>query len=138
VFQFHHLLPEFTAIENVMMPLLISGVDSRTASQGAEKLLTEIGLKDRLLHRPGELSGGEQQRAAIARALIQMPDVLLADEPTGNLDTHTGEEVFNLLLRLNDEKGITLVIVTHNERLAGMMSRKIVMVDGRIYEDNGI
>ena len=136
VFQFHHLLPEFTAIENVMMPLLISGVDSRTAVPEAEKLLTEIGLKDRLSHRPGELSGGEQQRVAIARALIQMPDVLLADEPTGNLDTHTGEDVFGLLLRLNREKGITMVVVTHNEKLARMMSRKIVMVDGRIYEDS--
>ncbi|MBI5892122.1 MAG: ABC transporter ATP-binding protein [Deltaproteobacteria bacterium] len=137
VFQFHHLLPEFTAVENVMMPLLIAGIDNRAAAAQAEKLLTEVGLKDRLTHKPGELSGGEQQRVAIARALIQTPDVLLADEPTGNLDTHTGDEVFNLLLEFNRDKDITIVVVTHNERLADKMSRKITMVDGRIYEDTG-
>lgn len=135
VFQFHHLLPEFTALENVMMPLLIGGGDRVSAGKMAEELLFEVGLQERLHHKPGELSGGEQQRVAIARALIQSPDMLLADEPTGNLDTHTGDEVFNLLLRLNQEKGITMIIVTHNERLAGKMKRRIRMVDGRISED---
>lgn len=138
VFQFHYLLSEFTAIENVMLPLLIGGVNRLRAVEEAEKLLTEIGLKDRLFHKPGELSGGEQQRVAIARALINMPHVLLADEPTGNLDTHTGEDVFKLMLKLNNEKDVTLIIVTHNEKLAGMMSRKILMVDGRIDDDSGV
>jgi len=137
VFQFHHLLPEFTALENVMMPVLIGGGDRISAGKMAEELLFEVGLQERLHHKPGELSGGEQQRVAIARALIQSPDMLLADEPTGNLDTHTGDEVFNLLLRLNQEKGITMIIVTHNERLAGKMKRRIRMVDGKIYEDSG-
>ena len=135
VFQFHHLLPEFTALENVMMPVLIGGEDRVLAGKMAEELLFDVGLQERLHHKPGELSGGEQQRVAIARALIQSPDMLLADEPTGNLDTHTGDEVFNLLLRLNQEKGITMIIVTHNERLAGKMKRRIRMVDGRISED---
>ncbi len=137
VFQFHHLLPEFTAVENVMMPLLIAGIDNKTSAVQAEKLLTEVVLKDRLMHKPGELSGGEQQRVAMARALIQMPDVLLADEPTGNLDTHTGDEIFDLLLKLNRARDITMVVVTHNEKLANTMSRKITMVDGRIHEDTG-
>ncbi len=135
VFQFHHLLPEFTALENVMMPLMIGGADRTLAGDMAEELLSEVGLGHRLIHKPGELSGGEQQRVAIARALIQSPDVLLADEPTGNLDTKTGEEVFDLLLKLNKEKDITMLIVTHNERLAGKMKRMIRMVDGKIYED---
>ncbi|MBI5048318.1 MAG: ABC transporter ATP-binding protein [Deltaproteobacteria bacterium] len=135
VFQFHHLLPEFTALENVMMPLLIGGEDMALAGKMAEKLLCDVGLQERLNHKPGELSGGEQQRVAIARALIQSPNVLLADEPTGNLDTYTGDDVFNLLLRFNEEKGITMIVVTHNERLAGKMKRIISMVDGKIYED---
>ncbi|MBI3753008.1 MAG: ABC transporter ATP-binding protein [Deltaproteobacteria bacterium] len=135
VFQFHHLLPEFTAWENVMMPLLIAGEDRASAGKMAKQLLVKVGLEERLHHKPGELSGGEQQRVAIARALVQSPDVLLADEPTGNLDTHTGDEVFNLFLKLNREKGITMVIATHNERLAGLMKRRIRMVDGKIYED---
>jgi lipoprotein-releasing system ATP-binding protein len=135
VFQFHHLLPEFTALENVMMPLLIGGADMSLAGQMAEELLCDVGLQERLNHKPGELSGGEQQRVAIARSLIQSPDVLLADEPTGNLDTYTGDDVFNLLLRFNEEKGITMIVVTHNERLAGKMKRIISMVDGKIYED---
>lgn len=135
VFQFHHLLPEFTALENVMMPLLIAGVNAAPAKKAAEELLVEVGLKERLHHKPGELSGGEQQRVAIARALVQSPEIVLADEPTGNLDTHTGDEIFNLFLKLNKEKGITMVVVTHNERLAGLMKRKIRMVDGKIYED---
>ena len=135
VFQFHHLLPEFTALENVMMPAFIGGRDRGMARAMAEGLLCNVGLGERLNHKPGELSGGEQQRAAIARALIQSPDVLLADEPTGNLDTKTGDEIFNLLLRLNMEKGITMVAVTHNERLAGRMGRRLMMVDGKIYDD---
>ena len=137
VFQFHHLLPEFTAVENVMMPLLIGGGDKITARKMAEEMLDDVGLTERLSHKPGELSGGEQQRVAIARALIHLPDVLLADEPTGNLDTQTGSEVFDLLLRLNREKGITMIIVTHNERLAGQMKRRLKMVDGMVYEDSG-
>ena len=135
VFQFHHLLPEFTALENVMMPVLIGGGDRNSARKMAEGLLADVGLKERWSHKPGELSGGEQQRVAIARALIQSPDVLLADEPTGNLDTHTGDDVFNLLLKLNNEKGITMVIVTHNERLVSKMKRNIRMLDGKIYEN---
>ncbi|MBI5286916.1 MAG: ABC transporter ATP-binding protein [Deltaproteobacteria bacterium] len=134
VFQFHYLLPEFTALENVMMPVLIGGGGKTEAPNLARRLLVELGLGERLTHRPGELSGGEQQRVAIARALVHEPEVVLADEPTGNLDTRTGEEVFNLLLRLNREKGITTIIVTHNERLAGNIPRRIRMVDGRVYE----
>src|SRR3989338_59969 len=135
VFQFDHLLPEFTALENVMMPVLIGGGDRNSARKMAEGLLSDVGLKERRGHKPGELSGGEQQRVAIARALIQSPDVLLADEPTGNLDTHTGDEVFNQLLKLNNEKGITMVIVTHNERLVSKMKRNIRMLDGKIYKN---
>jgi len=138
VFQFHHLLSEFTALENVMMPLLIAGIDKQISAENAEQVLTEVGLKERLTHRPGELSGGEQQRVAVARAIIHSPNVLFADEPTGNLDTHTGEEVFNLLLELNRDKGITMIIVTHNERLAGRLSRKIIMVDGSICEKGDV
>jgi len=134
VFQFHYLLPEFTALENVMMPALIGGMDKREASSLAEGLLREVGLEDRLTHRPGELSGGEQQRVAIARALVQTPEVILADEPTGNLDTRTGEEVFELLLRLNRETRTTTIIVTHNEGLAARIPRRVRMVDGGIYE----
>lgn len=135
VFQFHHLLPEFTAVENVMMPVLIGGGDKNAARKSAEALLADVGLMERLHHKPGELSGGEQQRVAIARALVNSPDILLADEPTGNLDTHTGDEVFNLLLKFNKEKGITMIIVTHNERLANRMKRRFRMVDGKIYEE---
>lgn len=133
VFQFHHLLPEFTALENAMMPILINGAMSRMEAKGrASALLEEVGLKDRLTHRPGELSGGEQQRVAVARALIMEPSVVLADEPTGNLDTHTGEELFSLLERLNKARGITFVIVTHNEALSARCHRVIQMVDGKI------
>ncbi|MEW6162412.1 MAG: ABC transporter ATP-binding protein [Nitrospirota bacterium] len=138
VFQFHHLLPEFNALENVMMPGLISvrreasGVRRKKIFERAERLLDEMGLSERKEHRPGELSGGEQQRLAVARALILEPQVVLADEPTGNLDTATGEELFNLLINLNKEKGITLVIVTHNESLSRRCHRVLKMVDGRI------
>lgn len=134
VFQFHHLLPEFTALENVMLPALISGMDAGAARSKAEKLLGEVGLSNRLHHKPGELSGGEAQRAAITRALVQEPDVVLADEPTGNLDMHTGEEVFEVLLELNRRRSTTMIIVTHNERLASRMSRRLKMEDGRIRE----
>jgi lipoprotein-releasing system ATP-binding protein len=132
VFQFHHLLPEFSALENVMMPALINGQARREALPVAEGLLAEVGLSHRLTHRPGELSGGEQQRVAIARALVQAPAILLADEPTGNLDRRTSEEVHELLLRLNRSRGITLLVVTHNERLAERMERTVRLADGRI------
>jgi lipoprotein-releasing system ATP-binding protein len=134
VFQFHHLLPEFTALENTMMPCLIQGMTKQEASLKAKEILTLVGLKERLLHKPGELSGGEQQRVAVARALVLEPKVLLADEPTGNLDTKTGESVFQLLLELNRTKGVTLIIVTHNLTLAGLLPRQIRMVDGKALE----
>ncbi|MBZ0220414.1 MAG: ABC transporter ATP-binding protein [Candidatus Methylomirabilis sp.] len=135
VFQFHHLLPEFTALENVMLPALIGGGGLNAARERAAKLLADVGLGARLAHKPGELSGGEQQRAAIVRALMQSPEVILADEPTGNLDTHTGEEVFNLLFELNRTMGTAMVIVTHNENLASRLGRRLKMVDGRIIEE---
>ncbi|MBI3399239.1 MAG: ABC transporter ATP-binding protein [Deltaproteobacteria bacterium] len=135
VFQFHHLLPEFTAIENVMMPVLIGGGNKIAARKLAERLLSDVGLEQRLNHKPGELSGGEQQRVAIARALVHSPDVLLADEPTGNVDTHTGDDIFHLLLKLNKDQDITMIIVTHNERLANRMKRRLRMVDGKLYEE---
>ncbi len=131
VFQFHHLLPEFNALENTMMPCLIQGLSKKEAALRAETILTLVGLKERIPHKPGELSGGEQQRVAVARALVLEPKVLLADEPTGNLDTKTGESVFELLQELNQIKGITLIIVTHNLRLAGQMPRQIHLVDGK-------
>jgi lipoprotein-releasing system ATP-binding protein len=131
VFQFHHLLPEFNALENTLMPCLIQGMPKKEASLRAESILTLVGLRDRLSHKPGELSGGEQQRVAVARALVLEPKVLLADEPTGNLDTKTGESVFDLLAELNRIKGVTLIIVTHNLRLAEKMSRQIQLIDGR-------
>jgi lipoprotein-releasing system ATP-binding protein len=132
VFQFHHLLPEFTALENVMMPALIRRQDQTEARAAAEAVLKEVGLEHRLEHRTGELSGGEQQRVAVARALVLRPDLVLADEPTGNLDSHTGEEVFKLLRDLNRAKGVTFVIVTHNEALSSQADRIIRMVDGKI------
>ena len=131
VFQFHHLLPEFTAIENVLMPGLINMSGYKEIKERAEMLLGELGLSERKNHRPGELSGGEQQRVAVARALINEPKVVLADEPTGNLDTHTGEELFKLLLQLNEKKRITFVIVTHNESLSRQCHRVLEMVDGK-------
>jgi len=133
VFQFHHLLPEFTALENVMMPLLIARANVEQSRSQALALLEEMGLKDRAAHRPGALSGGEQQRVAVARALIRSPPVLLADEPTGNLDVETGERLHDLLRRINREKGVTLVIVTHNERLAAACDRRLHLVGGRLH-----
>ncbi len=132
VFQFHHLMPEFTALENVMMPGLISSEGRDELRGRAEGLLGELGVLQRKDHRPGELSGGEQQRVAVARALILNPRIVLADEPTGNLDTATGEELFRLLLKLNGDRGITFVIVTHNESLSKKCHRVLKMVDGRL------
>lgn len=135
VFQFHHLLPEFTAFENTMIPAMIQRMDRQEAREIAEKNLSNVGLKDRMTHRPGELSGGEQQRVAIARALMTNPDIILADEPTGNLDTHTGEEVYSLLKEINKKYGTTFVVVTHNEKLAAQADRILKMVDGIITKD---
>ncbi len=132
VFQFHHLLPEFTALENVMMPALIARVSKAEARAMAEELLTDVGLAQRMGHRPGELSGGEQQRVAIARALVLSPALLLADEPTGNLDMKTSDGVHAVLAELQRKKGLTLVVVTHNERLAAAMGRTVRLVDGRL------
>ncbi len=137
VFQFHHLLPEFTALENVMMPALIQRVPRRRAIERSAEMLTAVGLAERLTHRPGELSGGEQQRVALARALVMRPKLLLADEPTGNLDTETGAEIHNLFFSLNERYRTTMLIVTHNPELAGRMPRRIRMVDGRLLEDDG-
>lgn len=132
IFQFHHLLPEFTALENVMLPLLIRKLPRDVAQVKANRLLTEVGLQKRASHRPGELSGGEQQRVAIARALVNDPQLVLADEPTGNLDSKTGDEVYHLLQELNQRKKITLIYVTHNESLARRADRIIRLVDGKI------
>lgn len=132
VFQFHHLLPEFDALENTLMPGLIARSNKKKAMELAREILIKVGLENRMHHRIGELSGGEQQRVAIARALIMRPKLLLADEPTGNLDRITGEGIVNLLLRLNREEGLALVIATHNQHLAEMMSRQMEIVDGRI------
>ena len=131
VFQFHHLLPEFSALENTMMPCLIQGIPKKESAARAEAILTLVGLKERLSHKPGELSGGEQQRVAVARALVLEPKILLADEPTGNLDTKTGESVFDLLQELNQIKGVTLIVVTHNLKLAEKLSRQVQLIDGK-------
>lgn len=132
VFQFHHLLPEFSALENASMPALVQGRDQATVESDARTLLTEVGLGSRLHHKPGELSGGEQQRVAMARALMQQPPLVLADEPTGNLDTHTGDVLFGLIRELNRNRGITFIIVTHNDKLSAQSDRIIHMQDGVI------
>jgi lipoprotein-releasing system ATP-binding protein len=132
VFQFHHLLPEFTALENVCLPAYIQNRSAQDAQAEATSLLKDVGLEHRMNHKPGELSGGEQQRVAVARALIQQPNLVLADEPTGNLDTHTGDALFTLMRTLNRSRGITFVIVTHNEKLSAQADRIIHMEDGQI------
>jgi lipoprotein-releasing system ATP-binding protein len=131
VFQFHHLLPEFNALENVMMPALIGRLPQKVARDKAEAILVRVGLKERLSHRVNTLSGGEQQRVAVARALVLEPEVLLADEPTGNLDSKSGARVQELILELNRERGLTSVIVTHNLELARAMDRQITIIDGK-------
>jgi len=131
VFQFHHLLPEFSALENVMMPRLISGEEMSSIKEKAEQLLSEVGLADRAHHKPGELSGGEQQRVAVARALINEPQIVIADEPSGNLDRATGEELHNLISDLNQKKGYIFIIATHNQLLAQRAHRIITLVEGK-------
>ena len=135
VFQFHHLLPEFNALENILMPGLIQGRSRKEMEPRAAALLEEVGLKDRMLHRPGELSGGEQQRVALARALILEPKLLLADEPTGNLDSRTSEQMHQLFYKVNESRKTTIVIVTHNAALAAGMARVVTLRDGRVERD---
>ena len=130
VFQMHHLLPEFTALENVCMPAFIAGVDRRKAERRSKELLGYLGLTGRMQHKPAEMSGGEQQRVAIARAMVNSPAVILADEPSGNLDSHNKQELHTLFFKLRKEMGQTIVIVTHDEELANMCDRKITMSDG--------
>ena len=132
IFQFHQLLPEFTALENVCIPAFIGGKDKSTTEIEAKRLLDYLGLSHRINHKPNELSGGEQQRVAVARALINKPSVIFADEPSGNLDTASAENLHQLFFKLRDEFGQTFVIVTHNEELANMADRKLVMIDGLI------
>lgn len=132
VFQFHHLLPEFSALENSCMPALIQRRQANEVQGEAVAILKEVGLGDRLHHKPGELSGGEQQRVAVARALLQKPDLVLADEPTGNLDTHTGDALFSLMRELNKARGTTFVIVTHNDKLSAQADRIVHLQDGQI------
>lgn len=132
IFQFHQLLPEFTALENVCIPAFIYGKEKNEAEAEAKKLLEYLGLKDRIEHKPSQLSGGEQQRVAVARALINKPLVIFADEPSGNLDTHSAENLHQLFFKLRDEFNQTFVIVTHNEELANMADRKLTMIDGLI------
>jgi lipoprotein-releasing system ATP-binding protein len=135
VFQFHHLLPEFTALENVMMPALIGRMPRAQAAERAREILDRVRLSHRTTHKPGELSGGEQQRVALARALVARPSLLLADEPTGNLDSHTGEEIHRLFEDINKEFGMTMLIVTHNAELAARMPRCLRMQDGGVVND---
>jgi len=132
VFQFHYLLPEFSALENTMMPALIRGVQKPAAAEAARKILVRVGLEHRLNHRVSKLSGGEQQRVALARALVQNPRVLLADEPTGNLDRKNSEQVHGLIMKLNQEFGMAVVVVTHNAELAALMSRRVTILDGKV------
>jgi lipoprotein-releasing system ATP-binding protein len=134
VFQFHHLLPEFSALENAMMPALINGFDKPDAVNAAEEILVRVGLQERLHLRVGKLSGGEQQRVALARALVLKPAILLADEPTGNLDSANSDQVHQLILELNRELSMALVVVTHNMELASYMSRSVTIVDGRLQD----
>jgi lipoprotein-releasing system ATP-binding protein len=135
VYQFHHLLPEFTALENIVLPQMINGLSKSEASMRAAELLTAFGLKERMHHRPSELSGGEQQRVAIARAVANAPRILLADEPTGNLDPHTADHVFNQLIQFVQKAGLTALIATHNYELAARMNRVLRLCDGRLVEE---
>ncbi|MFK8030523.1 MAG: lipoprotein-releasing ABC transporter ATP-binding protein LolD [Gammaproteobacteria bacterium] len=134
IYQFHHLLPEFTAQENVAMPLLIRRVNTEEALQTSARLLEKVGLGERLSHKPSQLSGGERQRAAVARALVTNPDLVLADEPTGNLDHRTGDRGFNLMLELNETGGTALVVVTHDLKIARRMDRVVELVDGKLVD----
>src|SRR5579871_1241284 len=134
VYQFHHLLPEFSALENVMLPQMARGLKKRDAEQRARELLGYLGLKDRVSHRPGELSGGEQQRVAIARAVANAPRILLADEPTGNLDPHTSEQVFGALSQLVRASGLAAIVATHNRDIANRMDRRVTLRDGQVVE----
>jgi lipoprotein-releasing system ATP-binding protein len=136
VFQFHHLLPEFNALENVIMPGLIQGKSKRDMEPRAWALLEEVGLKNRALHRPGELSGGEQQRVALARALVLEPKLILADEPTGNLDSATSAQIHELFFKINAQRGTTIVVVTHNMALAASMPRVVTLKDGTVEKDD--
>jgi lipoprotein-releasing system ATP-binding protein len=135
VFQFHHLLPEFNALENVMMPGMIQGKNKREMEPRARALLEEVGLRERVMHRPGELSGGEQQRVALARALVLEPKLILADEPTGNLDSATSAQIHDLFFAINKQRGTTIVVVTHNMALAESMPRIVTLKDGRVERD---
>jgi lipoprotein-releasing system ATP-binding protein len=132
VFQFHNLLAEFSALENVCLPAYIAGISKKQAEKKAKEILTMLGMENRLSHKPNELSGGEQQRVAVARALINSPVVILADEPSGNLDSKNAKDLHKLLLELNQERGQTIIIVTHNDELANMANRKLEMVDGKL------
>jgi lipoprotein-releasing system ATP-binding protein len=134
VYQFHHLLPELNAIENVSMPQMIRGLAAREADKRSAELLSYLGLKDRLTHRPAELSGGEQQRVAIARAVANAPRILMADEPTGNLDPHTAEHVFNALTQLVRDSGLAIIVATHNMEIAGRMDRRVTLREGQVVE----
>ena len=133
IFQFHYLLPDFSAMENVMLPALIQGWEWKKAREAAVELLEVVGIKDRMDHRPGKLSGGEQQRVAVARSVILEPQLILADEPTGDLDPHTGEEVENLLFRLNENQGVALVVATHNRQFSAKMGRRLELREGRLF-----
>lgn len=134
IFQYHHLLPDFTALENVMMPLMIAGKKKDEATREAEKLLNEVGLKDRLHHFPGQLSGGQNQRVAVARALVNQPKIVIGDEPTGNLDSRSSDKVYELLRKLNREFDQTFILVTHDENMARKTDRIVRIVDGKITE----